>query len=116
MTIIGEMRLSTGRRGVFRIYTAADGTKGGLTFAEFRTVNDAQRQVSDWLKLTRKITSKEPEKDEIGRLIGDRIVAKSKSAKSGRREFMIIRRVDTKCFLIESQCWTVATQVEELTR
>jgi hypothetical protein len=116
LTTVGEARLSTGRRGTFRIYTDPDGTMGTLTFGEFKTVSDAKQQISEWLKLSRKIASKEQERDESGRVIGDRIVAKAQNAKSGAKKFLIIRRDDTKCYLIESPSIRLAMQVEALTK
>ena len=110
----GEVRLIGGRRGAFRIYTAQDGTQGWLTFGEFQTVTDAQRQVGQWSKLARVIT-REQKKDESGRLIGERIVATTQNSKSKMKGFLIIRRDETKCYLIDSLSLPTATLVEKMT-
>jgi len=110
----GEVRLMGGRRGAFRIYTAPDGTQGWVTFGQFSTVNDAQRQVSEWSGHIRVIT-RERKKDKGGRLTGDRILATPQASKSKAKGFLIIRRDDTRCYLIDSLSLTVALQLEKMT-
>ena len=116
LTTVGETKLSTGRRGTFRIYTARDGTKATLTYGQFQSVNDAQHQVLNWLKLAQRVQSKGQMKGESGQVTGDRIVATAKNVRTGGRKFLIIRRDSLNCYLIESQSLPVAMQVEELTK
>ena len=116
LTTVGEVRLSTGHRAALRVYTAPDDVQGTLTYARFHSPADAKRQIADWLKLTNRTMSKERTKDERGRVTGDRIVAITRNTKSGKKEFLVIRRETVNCYLIESPTLAVALQVEELTK
>jgi hypothetical protein len=117
LTTIGDVFL-VNTHGGFRIYTAPDGSKGSVTYGRFHSVQDAERQIEEWLKAAHKskISSKENLKDEHGQAIGKRIVSTTRVPKSDAKEFMIIRRYDLNCYLIFSQSWKVAMQLEDLTK
>ena len=115
LTTVGEAKLSTGRRGALRIYTAPDGTKGTMTYGQFKTVTDAQRQIQEWTKLLQKTVKNDQKKDKTGRVIEQRLEGITRSTRSGLREFVVIKRDSVNCYLIESPSQLVALQIEELT-
>ena len=110
----GEKILSGGHHGGFRIYAAPDGTKAQVTYAHFESGRDAKRQIRHWLKLAKKVTSKEQKKNQGGSVIGERVEAITQNAKSGEKEFLIIRRNGLNCYLVQSLSLPAAKQVENL--
>src|SRR5216683_1360111 len=50
LTAHGEARMLAGRRGVFRTYSAPDGTGGSFIAGQFPSLGDAKRQIDEWLK------------------------------------------------------------------
>lgn len=79
-----------------------------------RPPETAKRQIKDWLKDARKLTSSERKKDRQGRVIDERIAASRREEKSGTTEFLIIRRDCLTCYFIRSVSLSVALQVEEM--
>jgi hypothetical protein len=114
LTRHGEVRLFDGRRGAFKSYAAPDGTEGSLVYGQFQSVPDADRQVQQWLKAAQKVTSREQKRDNKGLVIGVRIVAIAIDGKSGKKWFLIIRRDDVDCYLVQSLSLSVAMQVEDM--
>jgi hypothetical protein len=116
LTTTGQVRLSAGRRGMLRIYTASDGAQGSVIFGRFTSPDDADQQIKEWLKLADRVTSTESKKDSQGRLIGQRNVAAVRDEKSGKDSFLIITRNNLECYLIRSLSMHVALQVEDMLR
>lgn len=114
LTTTGEITVWNGRRGVFRVYRASDGTKGSVAYAEFRSSQDAKRQIKEWLKLAQKVTSTEEKKNQSGVVVGDRIIATTQDEKSGKQEFLIIERNQLDCYLVQSSSLSVGMQVEQM--
>ncbi len=114
LVTIGNGKTKSGHRTAFRIYEAPDGNKGQLVYTEFDSPKAAQQQIEEWIKTTRTVTSREQNQSKGGQLISDRILAVGDLPKSDKKEFVIIRRDDLKCYLIESVSLQVAMQVERL--
>jgi hypothetical protein len=114
LVTIGHGKTQSSHTTAFRIYAAPDGTKGQATYAEFDSLQAAQQQIEDWIKPTRRVTSREQNQRKGGQLIDDRILAVAVLPKSGKKEFVIIRRDGLKCYVIESVSLQVAMQVEGL--
>ena len=112
LTTQGQLTLSNGRRGAFRIYTSRDGIKGAVSYGHFASPQDAEHQFDDWIKLAKEVTSKQQTKDDKGHVISDRILATRQEPRSGGKEFLIIRRKRSACYFIQSLSLTVARQVE----
>ncbi len=108
----GQVVTSTGRRGIFRVYTSPDGTTGVVEYARFGSSSEAKRQIKDWRKLAQETKSEKLEKDDLGKVIGNRITATRKDPETGRQEFLIIKRNGLICYLIKSVSPKVAEQVE----
>jgi hypothetical protein len=108
---IGEIMLSSGHHGAFRIYQAPDGDKGQVDYSQFSSAQEAEQQLAEWLKLAQKVTSRESNK---GGKISDRIVAQRELKKSGKKEkeFLIIRRDGVNCYLIQALSLRMAMDVE----
>jgi len=116
LLIHGDGKLDSGHDSVFRVYSAPDGTQARVIYAKFASVSDAERQTLDWLKQATKVTCRENDKNVDGQLVNERILATRRVAKSSGGEFMVIRRDDLICYLIESTSLKVAMQVESLIR
>lgn len=114
LVTIGHRKTKSGHLTSFRTYEAADGTKGQIAYTEFDSPQAAQQQIEEWVKATRTVTSREQNQSKGGQLISDRILAVGDLPKSDKKEFVIIRRDDLKCYLIESASLQVATQIEDL--
>src|ERR1035438_3049391 len=114
LVTIGHRQTKSGHITAFRIYEAPDGTKGQLSYTEFDSLLVAQQQVEEWVKVTRTVTRREQNRSKGGQLISDRILAVADLPKSDKKEFVIMRRDDLKCYLIESVSLQVATQIEGL--
>jgi hypothetical protein len=113
LTTTGQVRLFAGRRGILRVYTASDGTEGSVVYGRFGTLQDANHQIGEWLKLAKKVTKRE-KNGTNGQIVAERIVATAQDAKSGRKGFMVIRRNNLDCYLIQSLSLPVAIQVESM--
>ena len=111
LVTIGNGATSGGRDSAFRVYAAPDGTKGRIVYTELPTIQEAQKQVQEWLNLTTEVVSQEHDKKQGDEIVSDRIVARRR-VKSTNGEFMIIRRDGLICYLIESRSLHVATQIE----
>lgn len=110
---IGEVRLPGGQHGAFRIYESVNGTTGRIVYARLPSLQDAQHLIQEWLKLPTKIESREHDTKRGQLVIGDRIVARRKVAKSSKGEAMLIRRDGLNCYLIESSSMLVVLQIED---
>lgn len=114
LVAIGHGKTTNGHWTISRTYKASDGTKGQITYTEFDSLQAAQQQIEDWIKPTRKITSREQNQRKGGQLIDDRIFAVAVLPKSDKEEFVIIRRESLKCYVIESVSLQIAIQIEDL--
>ena len=111
---MGHINDKSGHITLFRIYKAPDGTKGQVHYTDFDSLEAAEQQIEKWLKATRTVTSREHNQSKGGQLISDRILAVADLPKSHKKEFVIIRRYDLKCYFIESVSLQVALRVEGL--
>jgi hypothetical protein len=111
---MGHIKTKGGPLTLFRLYKAPDGTEGQVHFTEFDSLEAAELQIEKWAIATRTVTSREHNQTKGAQLISDRILAVADLPKSDNKEFVIIRRVDLKCYLIESVSFQVALQVEGL--
>lgn len=111
---MGHIKTKGGHLTLFRLYKAPDGTEGQVHFTEFDSLEPAELQIERWVKATRTVTSRERNQTKGDQLISERILAVADLPKSDNKEFVIIRRVDLKCYLIESVSLQVALQVEGL--
>jgi hypothetical protein len=111
---IGHLKTKSGHTTGFRIYKAPDGTEGQIHYTKFDSLEPAELQIEEWVKTTRAVTSREHNQNRGGQLITDRILAVADLPKSDKKEFVIIRRDDLNCYLIESASLQVALQVEGL--
>jgi hypothetical protein len=114
LTAIGNGTLPTGHWMAFRTYATPDGSNGRITYTRFDSLEDAKRQIGDWIKLVTKVTSQEHNTDEESQFLNDRIAAILEGEKVGKKEtlFLIIRRDGRNCYFIESLSLQVAIQVE----
>jgi len=112
---IGNGKTASGVRTAFRVYETPDGTKGRVCYTEFESLQAAQQQIEEWVKATRAVTSREQNQiNAKGQPVSDRILAVGDLPKSDKKEFVIIRRDDMKCYLIDSVSLQVATEIEGL--
>jgi len=114
LVIIGNGKTKSGVRTAFRIYEAPDGTRGRVDYIEFKLLQDAQQQIEEWIKATSSITSREHNQIKGRIMISDRILGVADLPKSDKKEFVVIRRDNLYCYLIESESSQVATQIEDL--
>jgi hypothetical protein len=120
MTIIGNGKLRNGHDMAVRIYEAPDGSKGEVTYTTLPSVEDAQKQIDEWVTLADKVTSREHDQKRGATLIGDRIlgsrelIPKDPTKTPKATEFLIIRRDGANCYFIESLSPTTAMKVEDL--
>lgn len=113
---VGGGKLSSGHEFSFRSYVRPDGTNGILIMAHFTSSQDAQHQITEWLSRAQKVTNREHDIKRGQQIISDRIEGLMPDPKSGKPEFIIIRRDGLDCYLIQSFSSKVAMQVEELIR
>ena len=112
---IGNGRTKGGVQSAFRDYEAPDGNKGHVTYIKFASLQAAQEQIENWVKVTPKITSREQNQtNEKGQLIGDRILGVQVLPEPDKKVFVTIRRDGLTCYLIESVSLQVATQIEDV--
>ena len=111
---MGHIKAKGGPLTLFRVYKANDGTQGQAHFTEFDSLEPAELQIEKWVNATRMVTSREHNQTKDDHLISDRILAVADLPKSDAKEFVIIRRDDLKCYLIESVSMQVALQIEAL--
>lgn len=111
---IGHLKSKSGHTTGFRIYRAPDGTQGQVHYTKFDSLETAELQIEEWVKTTPAVTSREHNQSKGGQLISDRILAVADLPNSDKKEFVIIRRDDLKCYLIESVSLQIALQVEGL--
>ncbi len=102
LVTVGHRQTKSGHITAFRIYEAPDGTKGQINYTKFDSLPAAQQQIDEWIKPTSKVTSREQNQSKDGQLISDRILAVADLPKSDKKEFVIIRRDDLNCYLIEA--------------
>ncbi|MGA7687589.1 MAG: hypothetical protein WCC32_19340 [Terriglobales bacterium] len=116
LKIIGNGKTISGVPTGFRVYEAPDGAKGQVSDVKFKLEQDAQLQIEEWVSATPSVISRD--RDQIkGRIrISDRIVGVANLTKSDKKEFVIIRRDDLNCYLIESESLQVAAKIEDLIR
>jgi len=107
----GHGRLS-GNLMVFRVYEAADGTRGRISYVKFPTLQDAQRQIDAWLKLAAKVMSRDYDKKKGNVWISERIVAEGIGTPS-EKEFLIIRRNGLICYFVHSPSLQTAMHIED---
>jgi hypothetical protein len=116
LVTIGNGKTRSGVPTGFRVYEAPDGRRGQVLYVEFKLVQDAQLQVEEWVSATPSITSREHDQIKDRIKISDRILAVADLPKSGKKEFVIIRRDDLNYYLIDSESSQVATKIEDLIR
>jgi hypothetical protein len=111
---MGEVWLYGHHHGAFRTYQAPDGQESYVTYSHYRSVADANTQFKQWLKRAKTINVQETTKDSEGHAIGERVVAVSQEYKGGGNGFVIVKRVNLNCYLIESRTLPVALQIDSL--
>jgi len=97
---------------LFRVYKAPDGTAGKKNYTKFDSLEPAELQIEKWVKATRTVTSREHNQAKGDQLISDRVLGVTDLPKSDKKEFVIIRRDYSKCYVIESVSLQVALQIE----
>ena len=112
LTTIAEKTTWNGRRGSLWIYKSSDGTHVSVTSAPLASVADAKRQIREWLKVARRVTTKETKEDDKGQAVGERIVAVRQEG-TGPEEFWIINRRGTYCYLTQSLSLPLAKYAEQ---
>jgi hypothetical protein len=112
LVTIGNGHLPDGTKTAFRVYPAPDGSEGKVVYAKLNSVHAAQQLIEGWLKGRLTVTSRQKDQTIGGQLISDRILALGDLPKSDKKEFVIIRRDDLNCYLIESTSLQVAIEVE----
>jgi hypothetical protein len=112
---IGNGKTSLGHDMSFRLYKSSDGTTGRVELARCGSLQAAQRQIEEWMKLATAIKGREHYDDETSHGFNDRILAEWKSsADQGATLVIIIRRDKLSCYHIESPSLEVAKQIEKL--
>jgi hypothetical protein len=112
---VGNGKTSLGHDISFRVYKASDGTTGRVDFATFGSLQAAQKQIEEWIKLATAIKVREHYEDESSHGFNDRILAEWKSsADQGTTLAVIIRRDRFSCYHVESPSMQVAKQIEQL--
>ena len=112
LNTIAEEQAWNGRRGSVWIYKTPDGAQVAITSITFSSPPDANRQIKEWLKVARKITTKELKKDDKGQVNGERVVAIRQEG-NGPEEFWIINRRGAYCYLTQSLSLSLATYAEQ---
>jgi len=108
----GHIKSKSGQLTIFRIYKAPDGTEGQVHYTQFDSLDAAEQEIEKWVKATGTVTSRERNANKGGQLISDRILEVTHLPKSDKKEFVIIRRDDLKCYFVESVSLQVALQIE----
>jgi hypothetical protein len=112
---LGNLITMHGHNLPFRVYSASDGTTGKLIMAEFDSLEAAQQQIDEWIKIAGEITCREQNQNSSDQRISDLIMARAISkADSITKIFVIIRRDGLDCYLIQSSSIQVAMQIESL--
>lgn len=112
---IGNGKTKSGVKTGFRVYEAPNGNQGRVVYVKFDSFQAAQQQIENWAKLPSvSFTSREHDQYRYGVVVSDRILAVGKLPGSHKKEFLIIRRDDLRCFLIESASLQVVGQIEDL--
>jgi hypothetical protein len=112
---IGHGKTKSGVKTAFRVYEAPDGNRGKVFYVKYDSLQASQEEIERWVKVTPKITSREQNQvNKKGQLISDRILGVQNLPEPDKKEFVIIRRDDLNCYLIESASLEVATQIEDL--
>jgi hypothetical protein len=114
LVTIGNGKTKSGVNTGFRTYEAPDGNKGQVRYVRFDSLQAAHEQIEEWVKSTPSITSRERNQIKGRIMISDRILGVADLPKSDKKEFVIIRRDDLRCYLIESASLQVARQIEDL--
>jgi hypothetical protein len=115
LVMIGNGRTTSGVRTASRVYEAPDDSRGQVSYVKFDSLQAAQEQIERWVKVTPKITSRaQNQMNEKGQLVSDRILGVQDLPEPTQKEFVIIRRDDLNCYLIESKSLQVAVQIEDL--
>lgn len=112
LVTIGNGRFADGHIMAFTVYETPDGTKVLVTYTSFDSLQAAQLMIEKWVKATASVTSREKNQRMGGQLVSDRTLGQAE--KSDKKEFVIIRRDDLNCYLIESASLQTALQVESL--
>jgi len=105
--VTGHGELS-GSLMIFRVYEAADGTTGRITYVKFPTLKEAKRQIDNWLKLSAKAISRDYDIKRGNIFISDRILAQGDD-----KEFLIIRRNGLICYFVHSPSLQTAMRIED---
>lgn len=111
---VGNGKTASGHRTGFRIYAAPDGTKGRVVYGSFKSPEVAQQEVEEWSKLARTVTSEERSQSKDGRWISYRLVGVEELPGPKKKQFLIIKREELDCYLIESESLQVALQIDGL--
>jgi|ERR1700733_416021 hypothetical protein len=114
LVTIGNGKTKSGVNTGFRIYEAPDGNKGQVSYVKFDSLEAAQKQIEEWVKATPSIIRREQNQIKDRNMINDRILGVADLPKSDKKELVIIRRDDLRCYLIESASLQVATHIEDL--
>ena len=105
--------MSTGARAGFRIYSASDGIEGEVWYAEFDSMDVADKEIGTWLKPFQ-VEAQNQLKDESEHVIGERIIASITHNNPSGKDFLLIRRNGLVVHFIRSDSFRVAEQIEAL--
>jgi hypothetical protein len=114
LVTIGNGHLPDGTKTAFRVYAAPDGSEGKVVYTKLNSVPAAQQLIEEWLKGKLTVTSRQKDQTIGSQVISDRILALGDLPKSDKKEFVIIRRDEVNCYLIESTSLQFAIKIEAL--
>jgi hypothetical protein len=114
LVTIGNGKTTSGVRTAFRVYESPEGAQGQVLYVKFDSLQAAQQQIEEWVKATPSIAGREQNQIKGRIVISDRILGVTGLPKSDKKEFVIIRRDDLVCYVIEAVSLPVATEIEDL--
>jgi hypothetical protein len=112
---VGNGKTAFGHDVSIRLYKATDGVTGRVEFVTLDSLQAAQEQIEDWIRLATAIKSREHYDDEGTHGFNDRILAEWRSpTHQGVTIVVIIRRDGLSCYHIESSSMQIAEQIEQM--
>src|SRR6202034_1599531 len=100
LVVLGNEKTSLGHDIPFRVYKAPDGTTGRVDFETFGSVQAAEKQIEEWIKLSGAIKGRGHYDDESSHGFNDRILTERKSStdQGATKLVVILRRDKFSCY------------------
>lgn len=106
----GNGRVS-GRMASFRIYEAPDGVQTSVWYGVFASDEQAESEINRWIQPF-KVMRWDQAKNRNGDVIGERVLGSVRNNRTGRMEYLLVRRDILSYWRIQSQSLADATQLD----